>query len=293
MIVLSWNCRGICNRKFLRNCKELVRQHKATIFILMELKCNDVQVARDFGRKIGFDSHFMVPSTGMAGGIFFLWHGHLNIQVLGFTNQAVHVQVSELNRTWCLSGVYVQPHCHLKAEFWDNLQLLSQTMSMPWLVMGDFNDIASMEEKSGGADYRVNAARKFVERWEDCRLSDFANASGLTMNLAKSKLFISPNVPRKSMTLLSSACGIPLADDLGLYLGVPIVHKRASKELYGRLVDKVRNRLCSCKKNVLSRAGRRTLVQSVLNAIPVYTMQTAFLPASICSQLDRLARNFL
>lgn len=88
-------------------------------------------------------------------------------------------------------------------------------------------------------------------------------------------------------------CGIPLTDDLGVYLGVPIVHKRASKELYAGLIDKVRHKLSNCKRNVLSRAGRRTLVQSVINAIPVYTMQTAMLPSSICDQLDRLARNSL
>lgn len=113
------------------------------------------------------------------------------------------------------------------------------------------------------------------------------------MNFAKSKLFVSPNVPRQRKNLLSSACGIPLTDDLGVYLGVPIIHKRASKELYVRLVDKVRNRLCNWKKNILSRAGRRVLVQSVLNAIPIYTMQTTYLPASTCDQLDKLARNFL
>lgn len=44
---------------------------------------------------------------------------------------------------------------------------------------------------------------------------------------------------------------------------------------------------------MLSRAGRRTLVQSVLNAIPVYIMQTSLLPKSVCNQLDRISRNYL
>lgn len=83
-------------------------------------------------------------------------------------------------------------------------------------------------------------------------LTEFANASGLVMNLSKSKLFVSPNVPRQTMNLLSSLCGIPLTDDLGIYFGVPIIQKRASKDHYARLIDKVRNRLSSWKRNVLS-----------------------------------------
>lgn len=40
-------------------------------------------------------------------------------------------------------------------------------------------------------------------------------------------------------------------------------------------------------------AVRRVLVQSVMNVMSVYKMQTTLLPTSICAQLDRLARNFL
>lgn len=113
------------------------------------------------------------------------------------------------------------------------------------------------------------------------------------MNFMKSKLFLSPFTPRQTMNFLSSSCGIPLTDDLGVYLGLPIVHKRASRELYARIVDKVRSRLNSLQKNVLSRAGLRVKVKSVMNAIPLYAMQTALLPPSTCAQLDRLARNSL
>lgn len=96
------------------------------------------------------------------------------------------------------------------------------------------------------------------------------------------------------MMLLSSSCGIPLTEDLGVYLGVPILHKRASKEVYVKIIEKVRSRLSNWKQKVLSRAGRRSLVQSVINAIPVYTMQTTLLPATVFDQLDRLlARNFV
>ncbi|CAL2267138.1 unnamed protein product [Prunus armeniaca] len=40
-------------------------------------------------------------------------------------------------------------------------------------------------------------------------------------------------------------------------------------------------------------AGRLTLLQSVTSAIPIYSMQSAKLPVSICQKLDQLNRNFL
>ncbi|CAN1153627.1 Putative ribonuclease H protein At1g65750 [Linum perenne] len=52
-------------------------------------------------------------------------------------------------------------------------------------------------------------------------------------------------------------------------------------------------KLAGWKANNLSLAGRVTLASSVLNAIPSFAMQTAFLPASICDSIDRKIRNFI
>lgn len=72
-----------------------------------------------------------------------------------------------------------------------------------------------------------------------------------------------------------------------------IIHSRVSASTYANLVDKVQSRLASWKSKTLNMAGRLTLIQSVASSIPVYAMQTAKLPISICDSLDRLNRNFL
>lgn len=53
------------------------------------------------------------------------------------------------------------------------------------------------------------------------------------------------------------------------------------------------SRLQSWKANLLNKAGRHTLVQTTLSTIPLYTMQTCWLPSGVCSEIDRLCRNFL
>lgn len=43
----------------------------------------------------------------------------------------------------------------------------------------------------------------------------------------------------------------------------------------------------------LSLAGRQVLIQSVINSIPNYAMQTMYLPKGVCDTIDKLTRNFL
>ncbi|XP_004306074.1 PREDICTED: putative ribonuclease H protein At1g65750-like [Fragaria vesca subsp. vesca] len=88
-------------------------------------------------------------------------------------------------------------------------------------------------------------------------------------------------------------CGSPLTNDLGKYLGMPLIHSRVNKHTYDGIFDQVQSRLSSWKSKVLSMAGRLTLIQSVSSAIPNYAMQTAKFPVSLCENLDKLNRNFL
>ena len=72
--------------------------------------------------------------------------------------------------------------------------------------------------------------------------------------------------------LIKGKFGIEVTDDLGKYLGVPLLHGRVTKSIFQPVVEQVKKRLVGWQKKMLSFAGRATLVQSVLTAIPLYTM---------------------
>lgn len=57
--------------------------------------------------------------------------------------------------------------------------------------------------------------------------------------MAKSKLFISPNISRNMARDICNCSDIPLTSDLGRYLGVPLIHKRVFKETYYYILEKV------------------------------------------------------
>ena len=124
-------------------------------------------------------------------------------------------------------------------------------------------------------------------------LSEFSMCSGLRVNQIKTQVFFSHNVPDLQRRSLGQALGFSVTSDLGKYLGVPLWHNRVSKQMYGGIIEKVKSHLSGWNASTLSLAGRITLAQSVLAAIPLYSMQTVMLPAAICNDIDVTCRRFI
>jgi hypothetical protein len=124
-------------------------------------------------------------------------------------------------------------------------------------------------------------------------LKDFCDASGQKLNLQKSQVFFSNNVSGGLASDLSQDLGIQITKDLGVYLGAPMLHKRASKSDYEFILDKMRKKLSGWKANSLSFAGRVTLAQSSLTNIPGYVIQSTRIPISVCVEAEKICRDFI
>lgn len=122
-------------------------------------------------------------------------------------------------------------------------------------------------------------------------LKDFCEASGMRVNLDKSRMFCSKTIAHSIQEELSSILGIQRASNLGKYLGIPLLKGRVTKDVFLPILDKVNARLASWKTRMLYRAGKLFLAKSVLTSIPVYTMQTLWLPQTICDAIDRKIRD--
>ena len=92
---------------------------------------------------------------------------------------------------------------------------------------------------------------------------------------------------------ISEHLGFSRTEQLGKYLGVPLLHSRVNKATYEYLVERIRLKLTGWNASTLSLAGRITLANSVLRTIPLYAMLSSKLPSSICSQIDKLTRYFI
>ncbi|XP_057428997.1 uncharacterized protein LOC130722320 [Lotus japonicus] len=124
-------------------------------------------------------------------------------------------------------------------------------------------------------------------------LNKFCDASGQKVSLAKSRVFFSKNTNAVIAGQLASKLGIQQTHNLGMYLGVPLLHSRMIKENFSFLIDKVRRKLSGWKAKSLSFAGRVSLTQTCLLNLPAYVMQTTPIPMGVCQDIEKLCRDFI
>ena len=95
------------------------------------------------------------------------------------------------------------------------------------------------------------------------------------------------------MNQISNVPSMPRTDDFGKYLGAPTINGKVTTATYQEVIERVDRKLASWKAKCLSLAGRVTLIQATVTAIPAYTMQTEKIPRSVCDELDGKLRKFL
>lgn len=121
----------------------------------------------------------------------------------------------------------------------------------------------------------------------------FCEALGQKVLASKSRMLFSRNVHHSRATELSELAGFGLTSDLGKYLGVPLLHNRKKRETYNYLLERTQRRLSGWRATALSFAGRATLAQAMIAAMPTYCMQTVLLPKSTCEKLEKMNRDFI
>lgn len=119
-------------------------------------------------------------------------------------------------------------------------------------------------------------------------LDKFMTASGGKVSSVKSSIFFSPRVLPRSKQRIKAITQMNISREISKYLGFPVTRDRRRRETFQYVIERVRGKLSTWKANCLSTAGRVTLAKSVLSAVPLYPMQVASLPRSICLEVERL-----
>lgn len=119
----------------------------------------------------------------------------------------------------------------------------------------------------------------------------FEYVSGLKTNFSKSNIFAVGDVI--NLDNLAEVFGCSVAAFLSTYLGLPLGEKSLSCSKWDRIVELCKIRLASWKKGLLSKAGKLTLIRSVLLSIPVYYFSLFMCPNKVISKIEKIFRDFL
>jgi hypothetical protein len=122
-------------------------------------------------------------------------------------------------------------------------------------------------------------------------LNLFGEASGLKTNLQKSNVF-PIQCAEADAAVVQNSLPCELKDFPCKYLGVPLSPCKLTRDQIQPFVDRIADRLPGWKADLLSREGRRILVQSVLTSMLVYLLMAVEFPPWAIEEVDKIMRRF-
>ncbi|KAM1988163.1 hypothetical protein ACFX15_035332 [Malus domestica] len=101
---------------------------------------------------LGFQNSVTMASNGRLGGLCLLWREEVELVVRSsFPNHIdAECRVGRASAWWRFTGFYGYPNIAEHHLSWTLLAMLSQQCSLPWLCVGDFNEVLSALEQLGG-----------------------------------------------------------------------------------------------------------------------------------------------
>ena len=92
--------------------------------------------------QLNYDGLYVVDCACHSGGLALLWTNTVKVSILGSSTNYIdaHVTIDQVG-SWRFTGFYGCPERNRRNESWAMLKNLSKISQLPWILLGDFNDI--------------------------------------------------------------------------------------------------------------------------------------------------------
>ncbi|XP_071925732.1 uncharacterized protein [Coffea arabica] len=148
---MVWNCRGLGNPCAIRALNKLLRDQAPSLVFLSETKLltGEMDVVR---RRVGFENGFSIDCRNRGGGLALLWRVGVELSIVSYSVGHIDAVIKDsvMGQHWRFIGFYGPPKLSQRKHSRQLLRRLASLYSLPWLCVGDFNEILSSEEKCGG-----------------------------------------------------------------------------------------------------------------------------------------------
>ncbi|KAL9678650.1 hypothetical protein QQ045_016498 [Rhodiola kirilowii] len=105
------------------------------------------------------------------------------------------------------------------------------------------------------------------------------------INLDKTKIFFSQNVPEGLKNSICSVLGVWQVEQVSRYLGLPIAFSHNRSELFRFIIKRVWNKVQGWKEKTISMAGKEILIKVVIQAMPMYAMMCYKIPDNLIKRI--------
>jgi hypothetical protein len=126
-----------------------------------------------FRWSLNMPTLFAVGCKGRSGGLALFARKGVDVQLRWKGRYHIDVDVvGESGNKWRFTGVYGESKSGMKENTWKLIRTLSGQSDLPWLCMGDFNEILFSHEKEGGPARAPGCMDAFRQALEDANLAD-------------------------------------------------------------------------------------------------------------------------
>ena len=169
MTLLNWNCRALGNLRTVKALEKVVKKEEHTIIFLMETRSN-TDWMKNVQERCKLKHSFIVTRNGKSGGLALLWKEDTIVDVQTFSQTHIDAVVDEGVGVgkWYLTRFYGNPDTRKRPESWSKLKHLKGTSNLPWLTIGDFNELTSWSEREGGSTRPRQQMQNFLNTINFC-----------------------------------------------------------------------------------------------------------------------------
>jgi exonuclease III/phage terminase Nu1 subunit (DNA packaging protein) len=160
------------NGPAVRGLLALQKKEDPDILFLSETKLKGKKMEK-FRNMLGLQHMLVKDCVGKSGGLALFWRRGINVELRWMGRMHIDVNVTEEDGfKWRLTGIYGEPRQDRREETWRLMRTLHHQSNLPWLCVGDFNEIMFNYEKQGGVPRPQICMDRFRDALLFCNLND-------------------------------------------------------------------------------------------------------------------------
>lgn len=122
--------------------------------------------------SLGYDNLLTVEPIGRSGGLAVMWKKSFIVDILSSDFRIIDLKVTMGSIPFYLTCVYGDPVRGRRKPVWDRLASIGLQRDDAWMLIGDFNELRSNEEKLGGAIREESTFWDFRNMADTCKIRE-------------------------------------------------------------------------------------------------------------------------
>lgn len=173
MSILSWKCRGLGQPRTVQELVCLVHTYKPKVVFISETRQRN-EVVNKLRWRLGLKHCITQAGKGKGAGIALFYDENVEIKKLAVGPRYIDVliRLNPHGLLWRGTFVYEEPKTHERHHMWNLLRRLKDNSNLPWMMVGDFNEVMWQSEHFSVSRRYEKQMENFRNVLSECKLYD-------------------------------------------------------------------------------------------------------------------------